>query len=163
MKSEGSIWLVGQTKEEMGASLYYRTLGIDCPKVPATNFNAFLPRMEQLIQAIENGEVVACHDISNGGLALSIIEMCMSGIGAEISFDSKLRSDIELFSESNGRWIVQVKPGLEDEFSKRFDFAKKIGTVNKNVNFVLNDEESLIFSIEELRKKWTEPLWNRMA
>ena len=74
-----------------------------------------------------------------------------------------MRADLELFNESNGRWIVQVKPGLESEFSKRFDFAKKIGTVNKNVNFVLNQEESIMFSIKELRKKWTEPLWNRMA
>ena len=38
MKSRGSIWLVGQTKEEMGASLYYRTLGLECAKVPSTNF-----------------------------------------------------------------------------------------------------------------------------
>ena len=163
MKSEGSIWLVGQTKEEMGASLYYRTLGIDCPKVPATNFNAFLPRMEQLIQAIENGEVVACHDISNGGLALSIIEMCMSGIGAEISFDSKLRSDIELFSESNGRWIVQVAPGHEDNFSKRFDFSKKIGEVNDKIIFNDNDEEIAKFDIEYIREKWTNPIWERLA
>ena len=74
-----------------------------------------------------------------------------------------MRADLELFNESNGRWIVQVKPGLESEFSKRFDFAKKIGTVNKDVNFVLNEKESITFSIEELRKKWTEPLWNRMA
>ena len=163
MKSEGSIWLVGQTKEEMGASLYYRTLGIDCPKVPATNFNAFLPRMEHLIQAIENGEVVACHDISNGGLALSIIEMCMSGIGAEISFDSKLRSDIELFSESNGRWIVQVAPGHEDNFSKRFDFSKKIGEVNDKIIFNSNDEEIAKFDIEYIREKWTNPIWERLA
>ena len=68
-----------------------------------------------------------------------------------------------MFNESNGRWIVQVKSGLENEFAKRFDFAKKIGTVNQNVNFVLNEKENIMFSIEELRKKWTEPLWNRMA
>jgi len=74
-----------------------------------------------------------------------------------------MRTDLELFNESNGRWIVQVKPDLESEFSKRFDFAKKIGSVSKNVNFVLNEKESIMFSIEKLRKIWTEPLWNRMA
>jgi len=87
----------------------------------------------------------------------------MSGVGAEINLSGDMRADLELFNESNGRWIVQVKPGLESEFSKRFDFAKKIGTVNKTVNFVLNEKDSIMFSIEELRKKWTEPLWNRMA
>ena len=163
MKSKGSIWLVGQTKEEMGASLYYRTLGLECAKVPSTNFKTFLPRMEQLIQAIENEEVVACHDISNGGLALSIIEMCMSGIGAEITFDGQLRNDVELFSESNGRWIVQVNPKYEDAFSKRFDFAKKIGDINEKIIFKSGNESIAQLTIEEIRDKWTKPIWNRLA
>jgi phosphoribosylformylglycinamidine synthase len=119
--------------------------------------------MEQLIDAIECGEVVACHDISTGGIALSIIEMCMSGVGAKISLSEDMRSDLELFSESNGRWIVQVKPGFEETFSKRFDFAKQIGDVNNTVNFMLNNQEELSFTVEELRKIWTEPLWNRLA
>ena len=116
-----------------------------------------------LIDAIECGEVAACHDVSTGGMALAIIEMCMSGVGAEITLSGDMRADLELFNESNGRWIAQVKPGLESKFSKRFDFAKKIGTVNQNVKFVLNGKESIMFSIEKLRKKWTEPLWKRMA
>ena len=135
MKKEGTIWIVGRTKEEMGASLYYRTLGIECKNVPTTDFSSFIPRMEQLIQAIENGEVVACHDISNGGLALTIIEMAMSGTGAEINLNSDLRDDIELFSESNGRWVVQVAPGFESKFEKRFDFAEKIGNVHDKIIF----------------------------
>ena len=163
LKNEGDLWLVGDNKQQLGASLYYRTLGINCPNVPTTDFDSFIPRMEQLIDAIECGEVVACHDVSTGGMALAIIEMCMSGVGAEITLSGNMRADLELFNESNGRWIVQVKPGLEGEFSKRLDFAKKIGTVNKNVSFVLNEKENITFSIEELRKKWTEPLWNRMA
>jgi len=96
-------------------------------------------------------------------MALSIIEMCMSGVGARIKLSGDMRSDLELFSESNGRWIVQVKPGFEEAFSKRFDFVKQIGDVNKNVNFVLNNQDELNFSVEELRKIWTEPLWNRLA
>ena len=163
LKENGSIWLIGENKEQMGASLYYRTLGIECPNVPTTDFSSFLPRMEQLIDAIECGEVVACHDISTGGIALSIIEMCMSGVGAKISLSEDMRSDLELFSESNGRWIVQVKPGFEETFSKRFDFAKQIGDVNNTVNFMLNNQEELSFTVEELRKIWTEPLWNRLA
>ena len=126
LKNEGDIWLIGDNKQQLGASLYYRTLGINCPNVPTTDFDSFIPRMEQLIDAIECGEVVACHDISTGGMALAIIEMCMSGVGAEINLSGDMRADLELFNESNGRWIVQVKPGLESEFSKRFDFAKEI-------------------------------------
>ena len=163
LKEKGSIWLVGKNKKQMGASLYYRTMGIECPNVPTTDFDSFIPRMEQLIDAIECGEVVACHDISTGGIALSVIEMCMSGVGAKIKLSGNMRADLELFNESNGRWIVQVKPGLEEKFSKRFDYAKEIGTVNDKINFALNDNENIEFPIEELRKLWTEPLWNKLA
>ncbi|SVA74307.1 uncharacterized protein METZ01_LOCUS127161, partial [marine metagenome] len=163
MKNEGTIWLVGKTREEMGASLYYRTLGVSCPKVPITDFEAFMPRMEQLIQAIENGEVVACHDISTGGLALSIIEMCMSGIGAKIELTSDLRADIELFSETNGRWVVQVKSGCEKDFEKRFDFAVKIGDVDDRMIFAKNGKEISSFEIEKLRNDWISPIWDRLA
>ena len=163
MKNEGTIWLVGKTREEMGASLYYRTLGVSCPKVPITDFETFMPRMEQLIQAIENGEVVACHDISTGGLALSIIEMCMSGIGAKIELTSDLRADIELFSETNGRWVVQVKSGYEKDFEKRFDFAVKIGDVDDRMIFAKNGKEISSFEIEKLRNDWMSPIWDRLA
>ena len=163
MKKEGTIWIVGRTKEEMGASLYYRTLGIECKNVPTTDFSSFIPRMEQLIQAIENGEVVACHDISNGGLALTIIEMSMSGTGAEINLNSDLRDDIELFSESNGRWVVQVAPGFESKFEKRFDFAEKIGDVNDKIIFNKNGEQIAKLQIDKVRKEWTNPIWERLA
>ena len=163
MKKEGTIWIVGRTKEEMGASLYYRTLGIECKNVPTTDFSSFIPRMEQLIQAIENGEVVACHDISNGGLALTIIEMAMSGTGAEINLNSDLRDDIELFSESNGRWVVQVAPGSESKFENRFDFAEKIGDVNDKIIFNKNGEQIAKLQIDKVRKEWTNPIWERLA
>lgn len=163
MKKEGSIWLVGETKEEMGASLYYRNLELESANVPTTNFEKFMPRMEQLIQAIENDEVVACHDISTGGLAISVIEMCMSGIGANIELTSELRADIELFSESNGRWVVQIAPGCEEKFANRFDFATQIGNVSDNITFTKNDEILSKLDIDKTRKTWTEPIWNRLA
>ena len=163
MKNQGSIWLVGKTKEEMGASLYYRTMGKDCPNIPKTDFNSFIPRMEQLIQAIEQGEVVACHDISTGGLAMAVIEMCMSGEGAKINLTGEMRTDIELFSESNGRWIVQVTEGSEKDFAKRFDYAIKIGDVGSKVSFSKNNEIIADFEVEMLRKKWTMPVWDRLA
>ncbi|MEC8672082.1 MAG: phosphoribosylformylglycinamidine synthase subunit PurL, partial [Candidatus Thermoplasmatota archaeon] len=163
LKNKGDIWIVGKSKEQMGASLYYRTQGINCSNVPTTDFDSFIPRMEQLIEAIESGEVSACHDVSTGGIALAVIEMCMGGVGAKINLSGDMRDDLELFSESNGRWIVQVKPEFEEKFSKRFDFARKIGHVNNDISFNLSKGEKVRFSIDELRKIWTEPLWNRLA
>ena len=43
MTKEGSIWIVGETKEEMGASIYYRNLELESANVPTTNFEEFMP------------------------------------------------------------------------------------------------------------------------
>ena len=163
LKNEGTIWLVGDTKEEMGASLYYRTIGKECPNVPKTDFDTFIPRMEQLIQAIELGEVVSCHDISTGGLVMAIVEMCMSGKGANINLKGEMRADIELFSESNGRWVVQVAPGFEEDFRKRFDFAEIIGDVDDKIIFNKNGEKLVELGIDKTREEWTSPIWKRLA
>ena len=87
----------------------------------------------------------------------------MVGNGAKINLDGDLRADIELFSESNGRWIVQVAPGFENDFEKRFDFAKKIGDVNEKIIFNKGSEKIAELTIEEVRAKWTKPLWDRLA
>ena len=163
MKRDGSIWLIGKTKEEMGASLYYRSIGKDCPNIPKTDFDSFIPRMEQLIQAIEQGEVVACHDISTGGIAVAVIEMCMSGVGANIGLGEDMRADVELFSESNGRWIVQVANGKEKGIARRFDYATRIGEVGKNIAFSKDNDVIAEFEIDELRSAWTRPVWDRLA
>jgi phosphoribosylformylglycinamidine synthase len=163
MKRDGSIWLIGKTKDEMGASLYYRSIGKDCPNLPKTDFDSFIPRMEQLIQAIEQREVVACHDISTGGIAVAVIEMCMSGVGANIGLGEDMRADVELFSESNGRWIVQVANGKENDFARRFDYATRIGEVGKNIAFSKDNDVIAKFEIGELRSAWTRPVWDRLA
>ena len=89
--------------------------------------------------------------------------MCIGGNGAKINLDDDLRADIELFSEANGRWIVQVAPGFENDFEKRFDFAKKIGDVNEKIIFNKDGEQIAELTIEEVRDKWTKPIWDRLA
>jgi len=163
MKKDGSIWLIGRTKEEMGASLYYRNVGKDCPNIPKTDFDSFMPRMKQLILAIEQGEVVACHDISTGGIATAVIEMCMSGVGASIRLSEDMRADVELFSESNGRWIVQVANGKDKDFARRFDYATRIGEVGNNITFSKGNDVMVELEIDELRNAWTRPVWDRLA
>ena len=68
--------------------------------------------------------VRACHDISQGGLAVSLAEMCFArGLGAEIVLqnevsDTQMKLATELFSESNSRFLMEVDQGEEDKFEK---------------------------------------------
>jgi len=87
----------------------------------------------------------------------------MSGNGAKIELIENMREDCELFNESNGRWVVQVKPGYEEAFAKRFDYSRKIGDVDNKISFWKNDDKIVELNIEEARKYWKEPIWNRLA
>ena len=53
--------------------------------------------------------------------------------------------------------------GFENDFEKRFDFAKKIGDVNEKIIFNKDSEKIAELTIEEVRDKWTKPLWDRLA
>ena len=121
--------------------------------------------MNALLDAIESEEVVACHDCSAGGRASAVIEMCIGGArGAEITIPpTGLREDIALFSESNGRWIVQVKPGLEEKFVARFECVTKIGIPSEKITFCENKEKKAELTVTQVREAWEMPIWNRLA
>ena len=124
----------------------------------------FVRDMNALLDAMDAGEVVACHDCSAGGMGIAIIEMCIGGArGVEITIPTDLREDIALFSESNGRWIVQVKPGLEDDFASRFECATKIGKPSEKIRFHRKKVLSAELTVEEIREAWEMPIWNRLA
>ena len=74
-------------------------------------------RYRRLHRAIRSGLVRSCHDLSEGGLAVAIAEMCIGGrLGATI--DTLPHDDVAtaLFSESIGRLVVEVDPADVDAF-----------------------------------------------
>jgi phosphoribosylformylglycinamidine synthase len=61
--------------------------------------------MRKLHQAIMQGVVQSCHDCSEGGLAVALVEMCIAGdVGAAVQFEN------DLFAESLSRFVVEVRP-----------------------------------------------------
>jgi phosphoribosylformylglycinamidine synthase subunit PurL len=101
-----TVILVGDTKDELGASEYYSMLGLDnngvTPGLP-DNIDTII---DTLIRAVEAGLITSAHDISNGGLAVTLCEM-VEQIGAEIDItEICARDDDALFSESYGRMVI---------------------------------------------------------
>ena len=63
-----------------------------------------------MVEAAKLSLVESAHDISEGGLAVALSEMTFENeIGCELEFDEDVRSDLLLFSESQGRMIIEVK------------------------------------------------------
>ena len=172
-KSEGNpIYLIGkQTEKEMGGSEYYRIMNLEGDSVPKTDIKFLKTAMSDVLNAIEKGFVSACHDVSEGGIGVCLSEMCIGGdVGAVVDITKvakELRSDFKLFSESNTRWIVEVKKDKKKQFEEVFKKHKtpfvKIGEVKGN-NLIIKDNSKIVdLKVDGLRQCWSKPIWDIMG
>ncbi len=110
------LYLLGQTAAELGGSTYYRHAGQSGGQPPQPPANG-LALYRALHQAIRQGLVRACHDCSEGGLAVAAAEMALGGgLGLELNLGDVScvpglnQPDLIAFSESAGRLLVEVTP-----------------------------------------------------
>ncbi len=120
------IYLVGESKEELGASeiafMLHESgeaagIGGQVPLLPHPEKN--LTTYRALSTAIQAGLIQTAHDCSEGGVAVAAAEMCIGGrVGAEIDIDGTGKSSdwSRLWGESLGRFIVGVQPEHEADF-----------------------------------------------
>jgi phosphoribosylformylglycinamidine synthase II len=168
LKSEGgTLALVGTTGPEMGGSQYYRVARGFSNKVPDVDIGVLRAGMEVVVGGIERSSVVACHDISDGGLAVALAEMCIGGdVGAEIELPTtdRLRNDVRLFSESNSRWLVELRKGKEKQLPKdRRIKVVKIGQVGGSSLVIKSGRKVINKEVRKLEKAFNEPLWKVMG
>jgi len=169
LKKEGNpLYLIGETKNEMGGSAYYRLVNGYSNYVPDVDKKKLKKSIGPLLNAMKKEHVAACHDVSDGGIGVCLSEMCIGGsIGAVLNINrlSNLRTDIKLFSESNTRWVVEVKKENEKSFVNEMRNLKisKIGEV-KGENLIISDKKEIInLPVDEIRKEWGNTLWRRMG
>ncbi len=141
-KDDGdAILLVGENKNELGASEYLHTLFNQTKgKVPALDLDCEKKLQSALLAAIQKGLVKSAHDCSEGGLAVAIAECCISErenmVGASIKISDEIRSDCLLFGETQSRLILSCDSKNENEliayFTKQGISCKNIGTTGGN-------------------------------
>ncbi len=167
-----SVYVVGTTKKELGGSQYWKSKGFLGNSVPKVDAKQAICNFNSLHKAIEAGAVAACHDCSEGGLGVALSEMSFAGgLGMQIDL-AKLprspevaRNDEALFSESNSRFVVEVRKGKEKDFEKilssGFAVFARVGEVSKSEKFVVKGLQGKIVvdaSINELKQAWKKPL-----
>jgi phosphoribosylformylglycinamidine synthase len=117
LKEPGNLlYLVGQTRNEVGGALYYTTKRLVGGRAPGPAEAG--PRIVRALhRAMREGIVRACHDLSEGGLGVAAAEMARAGrLGVRLDLSrvprdaDVTRADTILFSESNGRFLVEVRP-----------------------------------------------------
>ena len=161
-KAGDRLYLVGTTGVDLGGSEYYRLLGIDGGEPPRVDLAASKAAMAGLLRAMGDGSVAACHDLSHGGLAVAIAEMALGGdVGAALRLPpSDLRFDIALFSESNGRWLVEARGGRERAFLSAMAGVPvtELGRAGGAGLSISRGSESVRVALLTMRKAWSEAI-----
>ncbi len=165
-KGNDLIYLVGKTYNELGGSAFYQLfdeLGANVPKVRKNDAKRIY---EKMMKANSKTLIESSHDISNGGLAVAVIESAFDGkCGAEINFEnSEIGINAELFSESHSRFIVSVRPENKEIFENLFENdCKMIGKVTDNNYFKVSENGNSVLEIEmnELLDSWKNGLKNK--
>ncbi len=157
------IVVVGRTREELGGSEYLRMRGVRGGPVPAVDPNGLRAAMDHLLLAIRKGTVAACHDLSHGGLAIAVAEMCLGGdLGADLDTAAMepLRWDVQLFAESNGRWLVEVAPDRFEEFMHLMEGVPTtfLGNTGGRALRLRFGRKAVSLPLPSLRKTWSETI-----
>ena len=112
-KNEGDlIFLIGRQNNHIGYSEYVVHIhGFDLSPAPYFNLNEEYNMQAALRKSIHEGLIESAHDVSEGGVFISLTESAMAGlIGYDIKVPEQYRKDIFLFGESQGRVVVSCKP-----------------------------------------------------
>ncbi|QKN79523.1 phosphoribosylformylglycinamidine synthase subunit PurL [Bacillus pumilus] len=152
------IFVIGETKEEFaGSELQKMTEGRIYGKAPDIDLDVELTRQEALLAAIQNGLVQSAHDVSEGGLGVALAESTFGtdGLGADIQID--LNSEASLFSETQSRFVVTVRPEHCEAFATAVKDAKEVGTVTNDGVFTVKNQEGqqwIHAAVNELERAW---------
>ena len=165
-KAGNLLFIVGQTKNELGGSHYYKINSQLGANVPKADLQTGPKIAGKICEAIAEGLVVSCHDCSEGGLAVALAEMGFAGgLGIEADLrglpksDDCSRIDMQLFSESNSRYIVEVEPENYDAFAKlmlNLPFGQ-IGRVTEEKTLLIkarNGKAVIKIDLDSLKQAW---------
>ena len=131
-----TILLVGQTRDELAGSEWAHTVhGHLGGLPPLVDLSRERQLADILIAGSRDGMITAAHDVSDGGLAQTIVEMALrSGTGARIFLPDDLDPFVALFAESAGRAVVVVPRSEELRFTDmcvaRYVPVARIGVVD---------------------------------
>ncbi|PCI63050.1 MAG: phosphoribosylformylglycinamidine synthase II [Kordiimonadales bacterium] len=167
-KAEGqTILLVGETKDELGVSLYQQHVaGENSGQPPFVDLDIERRNGDFIRNLIETGQLVTCHDLSDGGLIAGLSDMAISGnIGASITVSDDLPLHVSLFSETQARYLIAVPESIVDAILQDADQSDvpivALGTTGGTTVSVNGDAVNLVLS--ELASAHADWMPNFMA
>ncbi|MER2132101.1 MAG: phosphoribosylformylglycinamidine synthase subunit PurL [Carnobacterium sp.] len=153
------IFIIGDTKADFnGSELQKLELGKIEGKLMDFDLTTEKENQDIVLKAIQAGLIESAHDLSEGGLAVGLME---SVFDTALGFDVTVAMDKTwLFSETQSRFILTVKPENVLAFKALVkSTATEIGTVENNgFAKIATENETIALSIKEVEMKWQEAI-----
>jgi len=161
--SDSVILMVGDRKDELGGSVYYSLFNELGSNLPKPDLEEVKHQIFALTDCIDDGLVLSCHDIADGGVASAISEMTFgNSIGCNVKIESDLSPDKILFSETGG-FILEILPkninALKSVFSNYGLDVFEIGTTGGES---ININEAVDLAVFNAREAWRNGLRDKL-
>lgn len=135
-KEEGDLLLMlGTSRDDLGSSQYLAKIkGVALSNCPYFDLDEEFALQANLQALIKRGLVRSAHDISEGGLFISLLESAMSsGLGFDVKQAEAMRSDAYWFGESQSRIVVSIRPADLQKVSENLTIPfTELGVVSGN-------------------------------
>jgi phosphoribosylformylglycinamidine (FGAM) synthase-like enzyme len=156
------IYLVGDTRPELGGSEFYEMLGYVGLAVPEVRPEEFLAYYRLMEEAGRGGLLASAHGIYRGGLGVHLaLASLAAGSGVEVDLSRvapESANYASLYSESAGRFLVSVDPAQKKQLEELFagQPLTLIGQVRSDQTFKLgrHGQDLLTTDLETLNAAW---------
>ena len=161
--NDSVILLVGERKNELGGSVYYSLKNELGANVPKPNFEEVKNQIFALTDCIDDGLVLSCHDISDGGIASALAEMTFrNNIGCNVNIESGLSPDKILFSETGG-FILETLPKNIDVIKSVFsNYGLDVFEIGSTGGQSIEINNITDIYVSETKKAWTNGLREKL-
>ncbi|MGZ3923684.1 MAG: phosphoribosylformylglycinamidine synthase subunit PurL [Flavisolibacter sp.] len=124
-KQGDQIFLLGEIKNDINSSQYLsKVCGVQYSPAPEFDLDKEFELQQLITDLIKKQLVQSVHDVSDGGLFVTLIESCFSrNKGFEVNAAGDIRKDAFWFGESQSRVVVSVSEALVNDFLKTVDDA----------------------------------------
>ena len=163
LHSDSNLVLVGKRKSEMGGSAYYHLKNKYNTNLPKPNLDEVKREIYALTDSIDNGLILSCHDISDGGLGIAVSEMSFeNNIGCKINIDQNLKFYEILFSETGGFVMEIDNNNLENTLNVFSKYDIELYTIGKTGGDSIVINNFLDVKIEKAKDAWENGLNSKL-
>jgi len=164
---DGGVKGAAAARTEFSSSEYAKTIrGVVAGTPPSVDLDAEKRLIDCLVKLASEKAVLSAHDVSDGGLAVTLAECCFDsdGLSADVKIEAEdLPAEAALFGESGARAVVSIPAASlarVEAFAAEYKVrARHIGRVTRGQFRIQYKDISLIEGASDsFRKIWAHSL-----